>query len=329
MPLRIYKRPGSDYWHYRGTVDGRRLRGSCQTKDKATAERVAHRLEGKAWKRSLDGPGAVLTFAKAASLYRSAGKQTRFLEPLENYWKNTLVSAINGGAVRQAAINLYPNAMASTRNRQVIVPTQAIINHAAEAELCQRLRVRRFPVQKKEKEPVSYSWVAAFMSQSSPHLGALALFMFLTGARISEALSITWDHLDLSAGTCLIEQTKIGNERRAHLPLPLVAALANIPGEREGKVFKYSSRTTAAPSWRAAVKRAGIKPLSFHSCRHGFATAMLQAGIDPVTVAKLGGWKDTAMLFKTYGHAMDDPTLTDRIAGHVLTQSTENRRKNG
>lgn len=322
MPLRIYKRPGSDYWHYRGTVDGRRLRGSCQTKDKATAERVAHRLEGKAWKRSLDGPGAVLTFAKAASLYRSAGKATRYLTKIENHWKNALVSSMTPGAIRQSALTLYPHAAGATRNRQVIVPTQAIINHAAEAELCPRIRVKRFPVIKKEKTPATWIWVEAFSSASSPTHGALAKFMFLTGARISEALSVEWSDVDLSLSRVLIRQTKIGAERYSHLPAPLVAALANIPGKREGKVFRYRSRKTLKPSWDKAAIKAGIQRLTPHSCRHGFATAMLRAGVDPVTVAKLGGWKSPAHLFATYGHALDDLTLTDRIAGvHVLTRS--------
>ncbi|MEZ5763294.1 MAG: hypothetical protein R3D69_02850 [Xanthobacteraceae bacterium] len=35
------------------------------------------------------------------------------------------------------------------------------------------------------------------MEHASPHLGALALFMFLTGARISEALSVRWPDIDL------------------------------------------------------------------------------------------------------------------------------------
>ncbi len=217
-------------------------------------------------------------------------------------------------------MTLYPAASGATRNRQVIVPTCAIINHAAESELCQPIRMKRFPVETKVRRPASWPWVQAFMSASSPHLGSLACFMFLTGARISEALRLTWTEMDLSRSQALIRQTKIGDERWAHLPPVLVATIANIPGPREGRVFRYSSRDTAKPPWRNACKRAGIEPLSFHSCRHGFATAALRAGIDVVTVAKLGGWKSPQHVFETYGHAIDDPTLTDRLIGTNLTQ---------
>jgi integrase len=126
---------------------------------------------------------------------------------------------------------------------------------------------------------------------------------------------------DFKAKTVLIRQTKLGNERRAHLPQSLVVELANLPRLNRGRgVFWYETRNNCLMVWRRTAKRAKIAPLSFHSCRHGFATALLQAGIDPVTVAKLGGWKSVRHLFETYGHANDDPTLTDRISGTQLTQ---------
>jgi integrase len=327
MPLKIYLRDG--IYHYRGTIAGRRLRGSTKTANKETALRITAETEARAWKSDLDGPEAVLTFAQAAILYRKAGKPDRFLEKIEDYWKDTSVRKINNGAVRKAALVLYPTASAATRNRQVIVPTQAIINHAAELDLCRHLKVARFAVTKKDKVPASWEWVQAFMSVASAHLGALACFMFLTGARITEALSLTWADVDLQARRALIRQTKIGAERRAHLPPALVAAIANIQSNRnpEDFVFGYSSRNTAKFPWRAACKRAKIAPLTFHSCRHGFATAMMHRRIDPVTVAKLGGWKSPAHVFATYGHAMDDDTLADLITDTPVTRVKTARRK--
>jgi len=325
MPLKLYRR--GEIWHYRGTVAGRRLRGSTKTAKKDIAQRIASQAEERAWKRHSDGPEAVLTFAQAAMLYRGAEKPTRFLDRVEDYWKDTPVKQINSGAVQQAAIVLMPNASGATRNRNVIVPTQAVINHAAKLDLCRPLKVARFGVVTKTKEPITWEWVQAFMAVASPHMGALACFMFLTGARISEALSLTWGDVDLGKGRALIRQTKIGDERRAHLPPALVAALANIPSNREpgAKVFGYSSRDTAKPIWRAAIQRAGIKRLSYHSCRHGFATAMLHAGVDPITVAKLGGWKDAKHVFATYGHAMADDTLADLISAAPVTQTPKLR----
>lgn len=320
MPLKIYRR--GKIWHYQGSVAGTRLRGSTKTQDKRRAERIAAEIESKFWKRHLDGPGTNLTFANAANLYRDAEKPTRFLEPIEDHWCDTPISQITAGAIRQSALTLYPNARGATRNRQVIVPTQAIINHAAEMELCSKISVKRLPVETKIKEPVTIEWVEAFVKHASPHLSALCLFMFGTGARIGEAVALKWSDVDLDNCTALIRQTKVGDERKAHLQTPLIAALANIPTNRcpDDPVFQYMRRDSVTQPWNKVIERAGIKKLSRHSCRHGFATTMLHNGVDVVTVAKMGGWKDVTMVVKTYGHAMDDPTVTDVIFDTKLTQ---------
>jgi integrase len=227
-------------------------------------------------------------------------------------------------------VQRYPHATAATRNRQAIVPMQAVINHAADSELCARIRVKRFRVETKSKIPATLEWIEAFRRACKrPQLGALALFMFLTGARVSEALAVEWQDVDFKSKTVLIKQTKLGNERRAHLPQSLIVVLANLPRSNSGRgVFWYETRNNCLMAWRRAAKRARIAPLSMHSCRHGFATALLQRGVDPVTVAKLGGWKSVRHVFETYGHANDDTTLTDLISGTDLTQPTKpNARK--
>lgn len=326
MPLNIYRR--GKIWHYRGTVNGERLRGTTGTADRKTAERIANGIEAAQWKSDLDGPESVLTFTQAATKYLKAGRPSRFVKLVSDYWKDTRVKDITSGAVRNAAIVLCPNAKGATRNRHVIVPTQAIINHAAELGLCSPLKVTRFAVETKRKKPITWEWVQAFMAHANPHLGALCCFMFLTGARVSEAINLKWDDVDLVKRRALIRQTKVGAERWAHLPAPLLVAMANIEGERTGKVFKYSTRDTAKPQWNKAIKRAGIEYLTYHSCRHGFATALLHKKIDPITVSKLGGWKSPQHVFSTYGHAMEDDTLADIITTESETRGFTSARKN-
>jgi integrase len=313
-----------EIWHYRGTIGKRRIRGSTGHADEGEALKFVAAKEVEIRNGNPSGKKSDLTFAQAAILYLQAEKPVRYIDKVAAYWKNTPVRQINGGAVRQAAIVLHPKAPGATRNRQVIVPTQAIVNFAASLDLCPHLKVKRFPVVTKRKEPASAEWIDAFMAHSSPHLGALACFMFLTGARITEALSVTWGDVDLSRRRAIVRQGKLGGEERnAHLPPVLVAAIANIPGERKpkAKVFGYSTYHTAKWPWRAAIARAGIEDLTFHSCRHGFATAMLHAGVDVITVTKLWGWKDAKHVFSTYGHAMEDDTLADRIGTKIDTRA--------
>jgi len=333
MSLKLKLRNG--IWHYEGTVAGRRLRGSTKIpkKHKDIAARKVSEIELKEWKCSVDGPEAVLTFADAALHYRAAGKSSRFLDRVEDHFKEVLVKDITAGRIRQMAIDLYPQCSGASRNRMAIVPAQAVINHAAESELCQPIRVKRFKVDAKVKEPATLEWIKAFQKEAAPTVGALALFMFLTGARIGEAIALEWNDVNLEARTALIRETKVGSERKAHLPDMLVAALANVPKVSGRPVFVYQHPDDVWRAWEGAIKRAGIKELTPHSCRHGFATGLLRRGIDVVTVAKLGGWKTPAQVLKTYGHALDDRRLTDVLAGSELTQAdfevTRNARKTG
>ena len=324
MPHEIYQR--GTIGHSRGTVSGRRLRGTCGTEIKAVAQRVAAEAEAREWKRHLDGPGAHVTFAQAAIAYRQAEKPTRFLDPIENHWQDTLIREITPGAVRQSAIKLYPKAKGATRNRQVIVPTQAIINHAASLDWCSPIRVKRFDIEPKTKQPATQDWVRQFAEAASPHLGALCYFMFGTGARIGEAIGLTWQDVDLEARTATLFGRKPKPwTRTAHLPPPVLAAIANIPSNRKAGdlVFRYLQAGNVKQVWDQAVKRAGIERLTPHSCRHGFATTLLQCGVDPKTVAARGGWKDVATVMNFYAHAMDDTTVNDRLFGANLTRNNK------
>jgi integrase len=197
----------------------------------------------------------------------------------------------------------------------VIVPTQAIINLASENELCPPIRVKRFKVATKVKEPATWMWVQAFRYESSPHLGALATFMFLTGARISEALSVRWTDLNIGSREVIVRMGKTGgDERVANLPPELVVMLANLERKND-YVFRFTSRHNIRTQWESAIRRAGIKRLTPHSMRHGFATEMLRAGYDVKTVAHAGGWKDAATVLKTYAHAIRDIRITDALTG--------------
>lgn len=322
MPLKLYMRNG--VWNYRGTIGPAerrsRLRGSCKTADKDIAARQIAEIETNYWKGHFDGPGAILTFRRAAQLYRAAGKSERFLSRVEDHFKETLVKDITAGAIRQMAIDLFPKGKGATRNRQGICPAQAVINFAAESELCSPIRVRRFKVDGKIKEPVTMDWLEPFMANANPAIAALALFMFLTGARIGEALAVQWDDISLNGCTVLIKQTKVSNERLSHLPARLVAAIANLPRINDRPVFVYQHPDDMIRAWRSAIKAAGIKRLTPHSCRHGFATGLLRKGVDVVTVANLGGWRTPAQVLKTYGHAIENRRLTDLLIDGKLTR---------
>jgi hypothetical protein len=187
--LTIYRR-GRVFW-LRGSIAGQRLHRSTRTTDRDIAEQIRIATESREWKRSLFGAEAVLTFAQAAALYLDAEKSTRFLAPIVAHFKDMPIRQIKPGMITQAAHTLYPKAGPATRNRQVISPAQAVINHAAEAGLCQPIRVKRFPIQKTDRAFASLEWVEVFSQHATSTIAALSWFMFLTGTRISSATKLT------------------------------------------------------------------------------------------------------------------------------------------
>lgn len=191
-----------------------------------------------------------------------------------------------------------------------IVPCAAIINHAAESDLCPFIRVK---VEKKIKPPFTLPWVDTFCRHAPPHLEALVLFIFSTGARISEALAVEWDHVDLQARTVLIPSSKISEQRLVNMPPRVLAAIASLPIMKDRPVFFYRKRGDLHNKWDSVVKAAGIKRMTAHSGRHGFATTALQKRMDPKTAAWLGGWKNIRVFMETYAHAIEDIKQNDAI----------------
>jgi integrase len=174
------------------------------------------------------------------------------------------------------------------------------------------------PLARGDSRPVRYELVRAdgaiqcdrLCAHADKDVAALATFMFSTGCRIGEALRLEWEDIDFKAKAILIRKTKTKRQRLPYMPSRLLVALANL--DRDKKPF-HRPQTTLRDAWDRAVEAAGIERLTFHCCRHGFATSLLRAGFDVVTVAKLGGWESAQLVLSNYGHAQEDQTATEAL----------------
>ena len=307
-------------WWYSFTIDGRRVRRSAKTSDRRLAEDIAIKDEWRNRHAAVHGPEAVLTFGEALALYVDAGKDTRFLLPILDRLGSVRVGDVKPQIIRSLAKELYPDASPATWNRHVITPIRAVINHAAESGLCPHIRVKRFPEAKKQHKPGSAEWLRKFRAAcSSQHMAALARFMFETGARIGEAVALTWDDTSLQDGLASFGKTKNGDPHIVYLSPGMVADLANLPPATRNtrKVFAYSSRHSVYGAWQTACDRAGIEYLSPHKAgRHGFATELIvRHGVDIPTTAKLGNWKSHRLLSETYAHPEKERETVLKIFG--------------
>lgn len=307
MPgLKTIRRDGVFYAY--GTVAGQRIRKSLGTRDAKVAEELRADFEAKLWKRRAYGEQAVRTFEEAVMSYLEADGERTYLEPLLRLFRGRVLGTIKPEEIRQAARTLGPKKKASTRNRQVIVPACAVINHAAEAGWCAKISVARFPVERPKRVTVDRGWIDGFLGQADrdglQHLAAAVLFMWQTGTRVSETARVLPEHLDLRKREVLLEVTKTSQWERRHLSRELMIRIANLPKAEGEPLFGYASRFGIRNRMKAVCRRAGIPFVPPHQAgRHSFATNALAMGASAKEVMEAGGWKTARLVLETYAHA--------------------------
>jgi hypothetical protein len=145
---------------------------------------------------------------------------------------------------------------------------------------------------------------------ASPHLQPLLHFILCTGARLSEALELRWEDVDLPALRVVFRDTKRGADRPAALPPAAVLALANLPGERE-----IDGR------WVNAARSSGAMTASHTPIGCGSRSVRLGRRSPQLAAAGLIAWEPSAGAGAVQGadgpatSVRWRPTLTPTISG--------------
>jgi integrase len=144
--------------------------------------------------------------------------------------------------------------------------------------------------------------------------------------RIGESLAVTYDCLDLDAGTITVRNTlwrgklcppKTKSSRRT-LKLPQIAleALTRLCESngypRQGFLFHTSNGTAIDASnfyrfgWRPILRDAGLpETLTYHSLRHGAGSLMVNQNIPIPIVSKYLGHQNSQITARLYLHQID------------------------
>lgn len=335
---KVFKR--GKVYYYTVTIDGRQHRKSTGLNSKKQAQEYADEQVARLKLANLRGHDVDMTVADAAVKYMADGKDSRFLEKIVEKWGQVKIRTIKPAWVRERAKDLYPNAVPSTLNRQVITPLQAVINHAYQAEDGRQIKIEKFEVGTvKKKKAIDAAWHEKFAEHAlSFGMAAMARFMWETAARISEACRVMPEDVDLAARTVAITKTKT-EPRVALISQTMADMLAELMSQpripnRSNKrkingVFGYASRHAVYNGWKTACNRAGISYAPPHSSgRVSFATELVvRKGVDPVTAAKLGGWASPKVMMDTYAKADAGHDLVESIFGAGVENKAQNSDK--
>ena len=106
-------------------------------------------------------------------------------------------------------------------------------------------------------------------------------------------------------GFILLEMTKNGERKEIPIDDTLDEVFSQMPRsiesiyvftDRDGNPYKSIKR-----SFSTATRKAGITDFRFHDCRHTFASHLVMAGVDLVSVKELLGHKSLRMTLR-YAH---------------------------
>jgi integrase/recombinase XerD len=154
----------------------------------------------------------------------------------------------------------------------------------------QYMRVLAIPAKKARQRPATYlepedARLLIGMPDKRTSHGwrdyTLLLFLYNTGARVSEAAGLRWDDLHLIAP----RQVRLRGKGKKERLLPMWTETATRQGQpltRDGIAYLLTKHATSAAKINPALKR---KPITPHVLRHSCAVALLQAGTD-VTVIR-------------------------------------------
>lgn len=140
----------------------------------------------------------------------------------------------------------------------------------------------------------------------------IALFLLSTGARLNEALSATWDNVDLEKRAWLIEATNSKSKRSRSVPLndSAIEVLNQLDTKGDFEHLFINKRTkkpyvSVHKVWDEIRKKAGLPHLRIHDLRHQFASFLVNGGSTLYEVQQILGHSAPIVTMR-YSHLSDE-----------------------
>lgn len=162
---------------------------------------------------------------------------------------------------------------------------------------------------------------------ANDHFFPLYQLAALTGMRRSELVALRWVDVDLDAQLIYVRRAIViadgkpvlgtVKSRRSRRTIDIDKQTTDVlrnhrhssPNAGRGYVFTTADDNHWLPdsvsqAFVRAVGRSGLPPISIHVLRHGHATHLLAAGVNPRIVSERLGHASVAFTLDTYGHVM-------------------------
>ena len=304
VPYRLIPPGKRRFWYIRGTFGGQRHEVSTGETDRTRAEKWAAQYHADFLSDPVPDAGDEVGFARAAEAFiawkRPNKSEERLLRTVAAWFANKPLAEIRHAHAVEAANALKPKATGPTKNRKVIVPIAAVMHYAAKQGWVEYRRFEKFrEARRSPRQPVTDETMAALLAATDGHKRAILAVLYETGLRITDAINIEWEAVNLPAGRLLAKAGKTDDLIAIPLSAALISALANLP-KSPRYVFPWRTRRGVYAWLKPLCARLGVT-YTPHQSRHALATAALQAGVPDREAADLGAWADTRSLHR-YQH---------------------------
>lgn len=152
-----------------------------------------------------------------------------------------------------------------------------------------------------------YEWKQA--KKPPAWLYPLVFAALRTGLRLGSLLALDWSEVDFRRREIRLPPRKMKSRRAFFLPLDeeTLRLLSSLKKKTKGLlVFDAPDSRGVGRAFKAAVKRAGIRPCRFHSLRSTFISSLCRAGIGIEVVARLADHADVSTTARFYREIRED-----------------------
>lgn len=330
----VMKRAGSPYWYYEFQFEGERYRGSTKQTNKRAALEVERDILNDLKARKLSGYEETWTLGRLVETYRDKvmptlksklSTETQLRKLVDWFGADTPLTQIDTGLVARAYTDRVSEGYKATtvilylgRLRTMLVWLRK--NHPKVAQA--RIDYPEYVKSVKERV-LSHEEEQRLLEALDPDrdirgggtrvrrqmLDAyhMTILMLDTGARISEATTVTWEAINWE--TQEIELYRVKTNTLSNLPITprLMEVLRERREITEGSVYVFpsvdpsSSIPHASTKWASiphAMDRAGLNAdhlvkrygrCTVHTLRHTFITRLAERGLDPWTLQDAAG----------------------------------------
>ncbi|MFC2169647.1 tyrosine-type recombinase/integrase [Acidobacteriota bacterium] len=238
-----------------------------------------------------------------------------YLKNMKNYFKDLNLHEITSLEIEKyKAERIKLNARPSTVNRCLAI-LRRMFNLAVEWKYLDENQIPKFKffsesdnlrekILDKEEE-------RRLLDSSVEHLKSIIIVALNTGMRLGEILNLKWGQINLKAKEIRVDKTKSGKIRFININTPLLEELNRLKKNADKEEYVFTNPKTGKPftsvktAFIASCRRARISGLRFHDLRHTFATRLIQAGVDLITVRDLLG-HSSAKITERYTHSQQE-----------------------